>query len=140
MNVCHKELGKIPAPWERILNRRNKTKYNTVITSKLHILPKMNTNLQNTADTHDNNGMQWTLSAEFIQFIWQFTYAISFILRVQHEMNSLGQIRFSWKKTNFLLHSTQHRVTNKTPTQCRPVLWLYLCNYVVTSLCKYIQY
>jgi len=34
---------------------------------KLHIRPKLNTNLQNTADTHGNNGMQWTLSAEFIQ-------------------------------------------------------------------------
>jgi hypothetical protein len=62
-------LVKIPGTAERILNRHNKTKYNTVITLKLHILPKLITNLQNTADTHNNNGMHWTLSTEFIQFI-----------------------------------------------------------------------
>jgi hypothetical protein len=35
VNVRHKALGKIPAPWERILNRRNKTQYNKVITLTL---------------------------------------------------------------------------------------------------------
>jgi hypothetical protein len=69
VSVRHKAQGQTPATWERISNRRNKTKYNTVITLKLHILPKLITNLQNSAATHDNKGMHWTLSAEFIQFI-----------------------------------------------------------------------
>jgi hypothetical protein len=69
VSVCHKAQGKIPATWERILNHRKNTKYNTVITVKLQILPKLNTNPQNTAVTHDNHGINWTLAAEFIQFI-----------------------------------------------------------------------